>query len=407
MASIVRAAHVDAHASPPCACPLSLLTARVQGYIGAAFDPTCRRAALPALAVPARRGPVDVRCLAIQMVLTEHKLLHHEPLQPGGGAPDGYATHDVADLLCSLAREAERAARCIEHHGMHPAEAAVGGVVHAVTAALAQSCGPYICGDVFTMCDTVLFAYVLQWGSVAASPQATRRWRCLCKARPAARRVLRDHGITLSPWEGLPFDVLQTAAAFLHIRDVLQLQEVDRQCRRVAREVLARCLPVVAPMLPCEVRYDCWRLRVGHGALRISGRGHVAACEAGARYGNLAKLLTWVEGLLNPSPPYGATSPPGAPGGDRRSVAVSVVGPALLPAPPQLRQVNIDLSKCTLDQRTAALSLRNWLQVVEELPSTYPDPLDGLTLCHPPNIAFAPAAVKVHPEDDRDNTFFI
>eukprot|EP01059_Diplonema_ambulator_P025477 TRINITY_DN42535_c0_g1_i1.p1 TRINITY_DN42535_c0_g1~~TRINITY_DN42535_c0_g1_i1.p1 ORF type:complete len:400 (+),score=53.00 TRINITY_DN42535_c0_g1_i1:52-1200(+) len=235
-------------------------------------------------------------------------------------------------------------------------------------------------GSNFTICDALLFPHIHNHLTyhIISSMDSVLKWYYKCRSRDSVEAVIKEGVRSSKKWQGVPPEIICVVLEFTGTNEVLLMQLLCKLWACEARRVLRSRLPVVHGLLPCEVVYDGWTVRAGRTSLRISGKGFSAA---GGWLG-LSKLLSWLEKLMNPSPKGEPTSPPWAPGGDRRQLEVNITGPVLSPPSllPQQRRFVVDLAQCDADQRAAALALRNWLLVVEELPGAA-GPLDGLSLC--------------------------
>ena len=223
--------------------------------------------------------------------------------------------------------------------------------------------------------------------SVAAAvppPPSQRRRRQQAPPVAAAAAVR-------SPCACVPGELLRLVLEYTETHEALPIQHVSRQWRREAESVLRSRLPVVSGLLPMQLVHDGWRMRVGVTSLRVTGKG---ALSATGNMEVLAKLLSWLERLMNPAPPGEPTSPPWAPGGDKRRLEVEVAGNVAVSsgcrradagaASGKLTKLTVDLNSCSTEQRDAALAFRNWLLVVEELPEAEDNSLGGLSLCPAP-----------------------
>ena len=261
--------------------------------------------------------------------------------------------------------------------------------INKITRHLDTQTGPWLLGSRYSICDVILFPYIHKLAQKRSLSGGLLRWYQKCRMRPAVKQTLIQSRSSAadepqqvirkrSSWERVPTEILSIVFEFATTNEVLTMQVVCRIWKDEVRRSLKTRLPVVHSLLPCEVLYDGWRVRASRTKIQIRGNGY----SASGSWSALAKLLGGLEKLMNPEMKDGEepTSPPWAPGGDRRRLEVLISGPLVSQGDIRHQKLDIDLSECGSDQRAAALSLRNWLLVVEELPGAA-GPLDGLSLC--------------------------
>ena len=243
--------------------------------------------------------------------------------------------------------------------------------------------GNYFLGAEYSVIDSIMLGLVNDI-SVEANPRMVE-WLERCRGRAGYHRVLASRrsveNSRRSTCSLLPHELLQVVLAHVETHDVLSLQLVSRVWRKSSTAMLQTRLPVVSRLLPFELVHDGWRIRVCRTHLRVVGLGNPALTACG-NISTSARLMSWLERLMNPVSVGEPTSPPWAPGGDKRKLDVELRGPVEVSPVrmPPLQKFSIELQDCSSEQRDATLAFRNWLLVVEELPSAQDNSLGGLSL---------------------------